>query len=506
MISVEADCAVKLPTELEVPEESRSTQQRLRELESQQHQHGRRASVQNNPPAWGIDRIDSRTGTDSEYRYGDFDGEGVRIYILDTGVRLTHQEFAGRIDTGCARRSAATSSSSHPASSTPPLAPKTGPHTPFPLPRAQHLHLVRLTAHAPVCSYSPGFVNNGASDYTNDADDCNGHGTHCAGTAVGTRAGVAKAATVVPVQVLGCSGSGWTSDIIEGIEWAMEGARATLRPRLLHAPAKRLCSRRPYASCQHTRHPVAQHRSIRHTLSLSMLTHVQTTRRTARAPSSLCHLAAAARRPPSTRRARRRTTTASWSSRPPATTASTTAAVLPLLNRRRLSSVPPTITTTSGTTTASASTSSRLASRSTPPVRRAPRNAMLLEATPTSTVPPLAPPPLSPSTFPPHQRSSHISAYARHAHAYTPSTPSSPPSHAAWDTDYNSDTSYASLSGTSMATPHVSGVAATLLSANGDLDADEIAEAITCLATTDTISGTPSDTTEKLVRHTSAAL
>ena len=52
-----------------------------------------------------------------------------------------------------------------------------------------------------------------------------------------------------------------------------------------------------------------------------------------------------------------------------------------------------------------------------------------------------------------------------------------------------------------MATTHVSGVAATLLSAYDDLDADEIAEAITCLATTDTISGTPSDTTEKLVRH-----
>ena len=68
-------------------------------------------------------------------------------------------------------------------------------------------------------------------------------------------------------------------------------------------------------------------------------------------------------------------------------------------------------------------------------------------------------------------------------------------------TDYNSDSSYTSMSGTSMATPHVAGVAATLLAANGDLDADEIADAITCLATDGEVSGTPSDTTDKLVRR-----
>ena len=68
-------------------------------------------------------------------------------------------------------------------------------------------------------------------------------------------------------------------------------------------------------------------------------------------------------------------------------------------------------------------------------------------------------------------------------------------------TDSSSDSSYATLSGTSMATPHVAGVAATLLAANGDLDADEIADAITCLATDGEVSGTPSDTTDKLVRR-----
>ena len=157
VICVEADCAVKLPTwELEASEESGNAQQRLRQLsvggERQQHQHGRRASVQNNPPAWGIDRIDSRTGTDDKYTYGDFDGEGVRVYILDTGVRLTHEEFAGRIDTGCARRSDPRPYSPHPHPAR--LTPASTP--PRSLAHVQHLtHLeytLCVTAHARLCA------------------------------------------------------------------------------------------------------------------------------------------------------------------------------------------------------------------------------------------------------------------------------------------------------------------------------------------------------------------
>src|SRR3546814_8233299 len=52
-----------------------------------------------------------------------------------------------------------------------------------------------------------------------DTTDCNGHGTHVSGTAAGTTYGIAKKATIHPVRVLGCSGSGATSGVIAGIAW-----------------------------------------------------------------------------------------------------------------------------------------------------------------------------------------------------------------------------------------------------------------------------------------------
>jgi serine protease len=58
-------------------------------------------------------------------------------------------------------------------------------------------------------------------DNDTNATDCQGHGTHVAGTVAGTTYGVAKSATVVPVRVLDCSGSGYTSDVIAGINWAI---------------------------------------------------------------------------------------------------------------------------------------------------------------------------------------------------------------------------------------------------------------------------------------------
>lgn len=91
-------------------------------------------------------------------------GSGVRIYILDTGVRITHNEFTLRIGT-----------------------------------RA---------------SYGWDFVNNDAI-----ADDCNGHGTHDAGTAAGRVYGVAKAAKVIAVRVLNCAGNGTWAQVIAGVNW-----------------------------------------------------------------------------------------------------------------------------------------------------------------------------------------------------------------------------------------------------------------------------------------------
>ena len=58
------------------------------------------------------------------------------------------------------------------------------------------------------------------------ASGCNGHGTHCASTVGGTAYGVAKDVTLVTVQVLSCAGSGSTTGVIAGIEWAVDDAAA----------------------------------------------------------------------------------------------------------------------------------------------------------------------------------------------------------------------------------------------------------------------------------------
>ncbi len=119
-----------------------------------------RASGTQASPTWGLDRIDQRSRPlDSSYTY-DHTGAGVTVYVIDTGVRATHVEFAGRV--------------------------------------------------------APGYtaINDGYG-----TSDCNGHGTHVAGTVAGTTYGAAKAVTVVPVRVLDCTGSGTMSGVIAGVDW-----------------------------------------------------------------------------------------------------------------------------------------------------------------------------------------------------------------------------------------------------------------------------------------------
>ena len=112
------------------------------------------------PVTWGLDRTDQRNlPLSGSYTYGPT-GTGVRAYVIDTGVLTTHSEFAGRTAAG-------------------------------------------YTA-----------ISDGRG-----TTDCNGHGTHVAGTVAGTTYGVAKRATVVPVRVLGCNGSGTNSGVVAGIDW-----------------------------------------------------------------------------------------------------------------------------------------------------------------------------------------------------------------------------------------------------------------------------------------------
>jgi len=110
---------------------------------------------------WGLDRIDQRDRPlDGAYTYTTF-AAGVNVYVIDTGIRSTHAEFGGRVS-------------------------------------------------------STGFSSVGGANGTND---CNGHGTHVAGTIGGATYGVAKGVTLYAVRVLNCNGSGTTSGVIAGIDW-----------------------------------------------------------------------------------------------------------------------------------------------------------------------------------------------------------------------------------------------------------------------------------------------
>jgi subtilisin family serine protease len=118
------------------------------------------AGTQVNPPSWGLDRIDEvALPLDRRYTYPNTAGN-VRAYVIDTGIRISHREFGGR------------------------------------------------------AGYGPDLIDNDAV-----SDDCNGHGTHVAGTIGGAGAGVAKAVRLVAVRVLDCAGNGTFAGVIAGVDW-----------------------------------------------------------------------------------------------------------------------------------------------------------------------------------------------------------------------------------------------------------------------------------------------
>ncbi len=133
---------------------------------------------------WGLDRVDQRNRPmDGNYVYPDSAGQGVHVYVIDTGLRATHSEFTGRVGAG------------------------------------------RNFADRKSASVVGGIGGTGdATINPSDTSDCNGHGTHVTSTAAGTVYGVAKKATVHAVRVLNCGGEGQYSWIIGGVDWVTANA------------------------------------------------------------------------------------------------------------------------------------------------------------------------------------------------------------------------------------------------------------------------------------------
>jgi len=152
-----------------------------------EHHESRRLRQGNAP--WGLDRIDERDlPLDSAFD-AKGEGAGVHVYVLDTGIRTSHDDFGGRA-----------------------------------IPTVE-----TFGDRNKVCNPSD----------RNCAKDRNGHGTHCAGTVAGAKFGVAKKAKVHAVKVLGDRGGGSTRTVLAGIDHVIKrGAKPSVISMSLGGPGK----------------------------------------------------------------------------------------------------------------------------------------------------------------------------------------------------------------------------------------------------------------------------
>ncbi|KAI8048025.1 peptidase S8/S53 domain-containing protein [Syncephalis plumigaleata] len=122
-------------------------------------------TAEDNPPSWGLDRIDQRKlPLDKEYAYPKSAGDGVNVYVVDTGINVNHEDIKGRATWGAVF---------------------------------------------------------GAGKNDPQVDDI-GHGTFVAGVIAGKRFGVAKKAKVISVKVYRKKGDQTTSDVVNGLKWVLQ--------------------------------------------------------------------------------------------------------------------------------------------------------------------------------------------------------------------------------------------------------------------------------------------
>jgi hypothetical protein len=137
----------------------------IESIEENQIRTTQQCRVENNA-IWNLQRLNAKAINQMDGRFVyDQLASSVDVYIIDTGVLTTHQEFGGR------------------------------------------------------AVFGANFVNDGVNS------DCNGHGTHVAGTVGGRTIGVARGATIFGVKVLSCQGSGTLAGVVSGIQWTADSAK-----------------------------------------------------------------------------------------------------------------------------------------------------------------------------------------------------------------------------------------------------------------------------------------